>query len=421
MQDKPKKKPTKKKLQKAVISQSNRFVYAKYNMNTNEMKFFMWIVGQLNSMNDNVFKECVIPLSEIMEVWQRKNKEADYSYIKALCNSMLKKTYVEDFKVIDAETQKAKGVFEGFTLFKTIKYIEGQGYITYQLNDCLIEHFLKLNGKFTQLNFTDIQQMKSAYSIRIYNMLLCEIKQLRKTLKINLEVLQNTLEVPKTLFVWKDFNINVLKQATKDINNKSNLFIADIKTFKTGKKITEIEFHFDYKTHEESQSVEKTKQNLTNKKLSKYLNLLIGRTFNIKDYGEITLMRYDINSANFIEATFKNQENKKVIIPIKSLRDIKALEKQDLSGKNRAVILQFQREIKKNVNRAKEISKNVNVSLSENEQADKPNKKRENLDSEASQIQSGSKKEATLFDKLNVSDDTKRIFKRAIIPNKKQS
>nr|WP_235882041.1 RepB family plasmid replication initiator protein [Campylobacter coli] len=43
------KKTNKKRIQKAVVTQNNRFVYAKYDMNTNELKMFMWIVAQINS------------------------------------------------------------------------------------------------------------------------------------------------------------------------------------------------------------------------------------------------------------------------------------------------------------------------------------------------------------------------------------
>ncbi len=37
----PKKKSIKLKAQKAIVTQDNRFIYAKYDMNANEMKFFM--------------------------------------------------------------------------------------------------------------------------------------------------------------------------------------------------------------------------------------------------------------------------------------------------------------------------------------------------------------------------------------------
>lgn len=68
--------------------------------------------------------------------------------------------------------------------------------------------------EFIQLNFSDIQRMKSAYNIRIYNMLVCELKQNRQNLKINLTAMQNVLETPKG-YDWYDFKRFVLEQAKK--------------------------------------------------------------------------------------------------------------------------------------------------------------------------------------------------------------
>nr|WP_269474149.1 replication initiation protein [Campylobacter cuniculorum] len=108
-------------------------------------------------------------------------------------------------------------------------------------------NYTDLKKDFTQLKFDDIQRMKSAYSIRIYNMLVCELKQNRQSLRINLSVLQNILEVPRE---YKHFNQKVLKQTAKDINGKSHIILLEIKTHKTGRKVTELEFIFDYKNND---------------------------------------------------------------------------------------------------------------------------------------------------------------------------
>ncbi|EFK9836612.1 replication initiation protein, partial [Campylobacter jejuni] len=94
------KKTNKKRIQKAVVTQNNRFVYAKYDMNTNELKMFMWIVAQINSQKDSLFQVCEMPLSEIFEVLNHQSEE-NYTYIKNLIDNMGKKTYIEDFKLLD--------------------------------------------------------------------------------------------------------------------------------------------------------------------------------------------------------------------------------------------------------------------------------------------------------------------------------
>ena len=327
----------KKKAEKAIVAQDNRFIYAKYDMNTNEMKFFMWIVAQMNSQMDSLFKECNIPLSEIFNVLQWKdgrNKEIDYRYIRNMCNSMLKKTYIEDFRLKDEETMKEINVYQGFTLFKFIRYQEGQGYITYQLNDCLMEYMLQLERNFTQLKFKDIQRMKSAYSIRIYNMLLAEIKQNRKKLKLNLAALQNILEVPNSLNEWFNFNKKVLAQATKDINTKSDLMLFEIIPYKTGRKITEIEFVFDYKSNDKQIEFEKKKTKGMNEKIAIELDGFAGKRFIHSQAGESVYVGWRYDKDKNIVGSFKQIDknglpmlDSSYTMDIKNMKDVNALKK----------------------------------------------------------------------------------------------
>lgn len=265
----------KKRASKAVVTQDNRFIYAKYDMNANEMKFFMWIVAQLNSQRDTLFQVCEIPLSEVFEIFNHTSED-NYTYIKHLIDNMAKKAYIEDFRLLDEKTMKEVDIHRAMPLFKWIEYRKEQSHISYQLNDSLMEYLLEQKRDFTQLKFNDIQQMKSAYSIRIYNMLMCEIKQNRQSLKMNLAALQNILEVPKTLKEYKHFNQKVLAQAKKDINTKSNLILFEIKALKTGKKVTDLEFIFDYKNNTKRIEQDEEKLESFNLALSKiavaYLN-----------------------------------------------------------------------------------------------------------------------------------------------------
>jgi len=328
---KPQKKSIKQRAKKAVVTQDNRFVYAKYDMNANELKFFMWIVAQINSQKDQLFQVCEIPLSEIMQVWQRNDKEPDYNYIRDLCKSMLQKTYIEDFRLLDEKTMKEKSIFQGYTLFKSIRYEEGQGYVTYQLNDCLMQYLLDQKRDFTQLKFDDIQRMKSAYSIRIYNMLICELKQNRQSLKINLAVLQNILEVPKSLYVWQDFKRRVLDQARNDINAKSNLVLLDIKTYKTGRAITDLEFIFDYKNNDKRIQRDEEKQKSFNKALTEAIDRFIGKSVYFGEkIGELVCEghKWEDKEETKLLARFRRlSDDKTFIIPIREFKDLNALQK----------------------------------------------------------------------------------------------
>ena len=192
-----------------------------------------------------------------------------------------------------------------------------------------MEYLLNLKRDFTQLKFSDIQQMKSAYSIRIYNMLICELKQNRQNLKINLEVLQNILEVPKTLQEYKHFNQKVLAQTKKDINSKSNLVLLEINTFKTGRKITELEFVFDYKNNDKRIQRDQEKKKSYNKVLLEILESYIGKSIYLKDYGELVCIgrKWDENIQNVYIVCRQIESEKEFVFCIKEFKDIKTLQK----------------------------------------------------------------------------------------------
>lgn len=326
-----KKKTIKQKAKKAIVTQDNRFIYAKYDMNANEMKFFMWIVAQLNSQRDRLFQVCEIPLSEIFQIWQWENDRVDYSYCSKIIESMARKAYVEDFKLLDEKTMKEVRIHRAMPLFKFIEYQEGQGYITYQLNDSLMEYLLDLKRDFTQLKFDDIQQMKSAYSIRIYNMLVCELKQNRQSLKMNLAVLQNILEVPKNYIErWADFNRFVLNQAQKDINGKSNIVLLDIKTYKTGRKITDLEFIFDYKNNDKRIQRDDEKKRNFNNALIKALEAYSGKSIHLENYGDFIVVgwQWENEEQKRLFAILRRKSDDRLLLfPLRDFKDINSIQK----------------------------------------------------------------------------------------------
>ena len=324
-----KKQSIKKRASKAIVTQDNRFIYAKYDMNANEMKFFMWIVAQLNSQKEQLFQVCEIPLSEIFQIFNHTSDE-NYTYVKNLIDSMAKKAYIEDFKLLDEKTMKEVDIHRAMPLFQFIEYKKGEAFINYKLNDCLMQYFLDQKRNFTQLKFSDIQQMKSAYSIRIYNMLACELKQNRQSLKINLAVLQNILEVPKSLEIWDNFKQKILNQAQKDINAKSNLILLDIKTFKTGRKITDLEFIFDYKNNEKRIQRDQEKQESFNEALIKAIESYAGKSVYFKDYGELIYRnwQWENDEKKRLFAVFTRKSDEKLIcFLVKNFKDINSLQK----------------------------------------------------------------------------------------------
>ncbi|PUD25241.1 replication initiation protein [Helicobacter pylori] len=246
---KPKKfkRPRVKKSQKYLVTQDNRFIYAKYGDTTaNELKFFYYVISKLNSISDKDFELHEVPVSEILGEVLSHESEDNYTYIKNLCRSLSKRILEDESIVFDPVTNKKEEMFEVMAIFKRIQYLKRKAVICYQLNDCLKPYLLGLRKNFTQIPLQHILPINSGYAIRIYQILLSELKQNKNESTKGLLYLQNVLCVPKSMYKWDNFKRNVLEPSIKEINATTDI-VASYHPLKERQKITEIVFEICYK------------------------------------------------------------------------------------------------------------------------------------------------------------------------------
>ncbi len=255
------KRPTVKKSQKYLITQDNQFIYSKYGDTTaNELKFFYYIISKLNSISDKAFEACEIPISEILgEVLSHENDQDNYTYIKNLCRSLSKRILEDETLVFDPVTNKEEEMFEVMAIFKRIQYLKRKAVICYQLNDCLKPYLLGLRKNFTQIPLQNILPIRSGYAIRIYQMLLSELKQNRNEVIMPLIQLQDVLCVPKSMYAWIDFKRNVLEPSLKEINATTDI-VASYRPLKERQKIVKLEFEICYKDLQKRKDQAKDKE-----------------------------------------------------------------------------------------------------------------------------------------------------------------
>ncbi|UOR48499.1 replication initiation protein (plasmid) [Helicobacter pylori] len=254
------KRPSVKKSQKYLITQDNRFIYAKYGDTTaNELKFFYYVISKLNSISDKDFELHEVPVSEILGEVLSHESEDNYTYIKNLCRSLSKRILEDESLVYDPVTKKEEELFEVMAIFKRIQYLKRKAVICYQLNDYLKPYLLGLRKNFTQIPLQHILPIRSGYAIRIYQMLLSELKQNRNEVTRYLIELQDVLCVPKSYYKWKDFKNNVLEPSLKEINATTDI-IASYRTKKERQKITQIVFEICYKDLQKRKDQAKDKE-----------------------------------------------------------------------------------------------------------------------------------------------------------------
>ncbi|WP_120994070.1 replication initiation protein [Helicobacter pylori] len=254
------KRPSVKKSQKYLITQDNRLIYAKYgNTTANELKFFYHVISKLNSISGEDFELHEVPISEILGEVLSHESEDNHTYIKNLCRSLSKRILEDETLVFDPVTNKKEEMFEVMAIFKRIQYLKRKAVICYQLNDCLKPYLLGLRKNFTQIPLQHILPINSGYAIRIYQMLLSELKQNRNETTRYLIELQDILCVPKSMYKWDNFKRNVLEPSLKEINATTDI-VADYRPLKERQKIVKLAFELCYKDPQRRKDQAKDKE-----------------------------------------------------------------------------------------------------------------------------------------------------------------
>jgi len=116
-----------------------------------------------------------------------------------------------------------------------------------ELDRDLVPYLFDLGKKFTQYNLYNILPMKSAFSVRIYELM--KSYSYQKTKTYSLDELKHLLMIEniKSYNRFPDFRRKVLEKAQEEINNLSdiNIFFEPIKI---GRKVEKIKFKIELKT-----------------------------------------------------------------------------------------------------------------------------------------------------------------------------
>ncbi len=220
----------------AIVVKSNKFLDACYKLSAIEQKFILLMASMIHSKDDENFKFYEIEIKELTQCLNLDKQKRIYTFLNELiCSLNKKKIYISNgdrFIIIN--------------WVASIEHIKGSPTISFEFSERLKPYLLKLNSKFTQFQLKDVMQLKSGYSIRIYEL----IKQYEKIGNRILVVddLKNKLGLKKNLDLgieydkysrYNNFKKRVLEVAKKELKAKSNLYF-DYEEIKSNKKVIKI-------------------------------------------------------------------------------------------------------------------------------------------------------------------------------------
>ncbi|WP_119327776.1 replication initiation protein [Cysteiniphilum halobium] len=218
---------TKEKLEDRIVVQSNSIVEAHYSLGVPHKKIIL-ILASLVNPNDTEFREVEIKVTELCRILDLDGKH--YSHIRKITEEL-------SGSVIKLITKNGKALRQA----PWMSYAEYEdGFVRLKLNDAIKPFILQLSGHFTEYKLACAIQLKSMYSIRLYELLM-QYKKI-KSRKFDLSDLRKILYIPDDkLSKWHDFKKRVIDHAQAELKGKSDI-IFTYEPVKTGRSVTAINF-----------------------------------------------------------------------------------------------------------------------------------------------------------------------------------
>lgn len=222
---------------KDLVVTSNRYVEASYFFTANEEKIIycaMVSARKLPTVDQDTFID--VFASDFGALVGLDSREA-YRALKR-ASATLKKRFVSFFEPDPSTGQPSE---LEVPLFTALRYVPTEGVIRLRFTKEIIPHFMQLiGGNFTQHEIGYLARLNSVYAIRLYRMLHKELWK-AKPIDIDLEELRYMLQLGDKYSAIKDFKINVIDIAVREINQTTDLMVS-YENIKNGRSITGLRF-----------------------------------------------------------------------------------------------------------------------------------------------------------------------------------
>jgi plasmid replication initiation protein len=236
---------TQANLDGASIRKHNDLIEAKYQLpNLQEQRLILMLLSQIKTADED-FKSYRITVADFAEFIGLKGKDV-YAELDRTALALVSRT-------VSIRNGKS---FLHVNWLSSAKYQSGSGYVELAFDPNLKPYLLQLKSHYTQYKLDMAIHFKSIYSIRLYELLkkeafkerngyfdvLFEYGQLREDFGIG----------KKEYLKFNNFKQKAIEPATREISDKTDLYINNVRYGKTGRKITNITFCVQIRTENET-------------------------------------------------------------------------------------------------------------------------------------------------------------------------
>lgn len=224
-------------MDKQLVVKSNFLVEASYRLSAVEQKIILTLATKIKK-TDKEFQKYFFNFGELAHFLGLKTN-ADYAYLREVTQNLLSKVLT---------LKKENSILQTHWL-ESVEYFENKASVALCFNPELKPFLIQLKNNFTKYQLKYTIQLKSLFSIRVYELL----KQYENIgfRKFPLEELRDRLGIKKEEYpLYGNFKAKVLVVAQKELKAKTDLSFK-FEEVKTGRKVTDIKFNIHTKNIEE--------------------------------------------------------------------------------------------------------------------------------------------------------------------------
>lgn len=226
-----------------IAVQSNRFIEARYKESLTFWESFL--ITKMCSMiapEDVDFKPYKIYIKEVIDFMELTRGGQVYNYIMDAAKRLL------DRKIIIGATdeQGRREIIETHIVTSVRRLLEPKQddnmYVTLTFLPELKPFLLQLHQDFTKLDMEIFKQLKTASSIRLYQIFKSHMGKHQYKIQFDLEELKEILGVSKKYVQYAGFKMRVLDEAKERLSRKTDISFT-YEEQKIGKKVASLVFH----------------------------------------------------------------------------------------------------------------------------------------------------------------------------------
>ena len=227
------------KIKNNLVVNSNDLVHAKYDLSLWQKRVFVYAISQLEKER-TTFEPIRMNIGDIIKFFKASDGTLAYTAI------------MEAPKSLDRTIEIPYITEKGYLRYGVIRLIQRytipadankeNQYIEIEFNDALKPHLLELKEKFLKYDISNVIELQSTYSFRMYEIL--KSHEYQKSVEFDIEYLRDVLEVHDIYKAYKDFKRRIINKAQEDLMKFCDIhFTYDEKKGVKGKKIQSLLFH----------------------------------------------------------------------------------------------------------------------------------------------------------------------------------